>query len=846
MNSSVIAVGFWLPCGKGNFYFNSKDIELLTAIQNHSGDIGKIKNLYRADNKLQCSVFHRLFEVLPEGEFEKVVPIFSKSRKGDFKSNPEGVIYYSKNPDGIEIIKNQKSINKILFISNDQGFNLIIAHVTGSDPDEKEIKNTLTAFILEKIDKKSKILDGRTFKDNIENYLGILPFFQLNLILEGLFNDNYNPRNFFSSSGTLDATEKHPLKGFSRRIISQSIVLNSEETQSLQDFLDDPNIDRAGSFHDQIFDTSNQDDNVLLTIVTHFLRSISTDCLLTLKWHIESCRRALLDSMLSSVHKQDKLEQLESKDKDAEAIDMEHANEAQLRGYAMFIAAKFPLIMNVDRYIRRVCDEIKDMENDNELDLFLKDWCGLTSSIQDNISRLEEAISQSKVDNLLLEQQQIRAESETMAEIERVRERNTIEGDGENSAISLTNNHIAIMALLLAVFLVIKIRVDPSNANNYQELYIVVFQFLDNFIQLGRINSIVCIAVLSLILIFWSLFYRIRKIYIFVFISTAILAACVPSVQFLIHLLALFTGATTIFFLGKFFEEGGRKSNKKNINLRNNRQYYYEMDLRIQAPIKDEKVAILISDSFRPTPGILRDSYRAEYFQDNEAHHKIYFEAPIALSQDPSLPTTKRITKREEIIGIYSTISYLVKYKMDPKSSILPNDNAIDSEANLFKKIEKKWNFTVGSINGFPQALVLNLVLNLVRHPLLIKETKISYFLCLYNVQTIKFMLRFIDWQRTKMTAYITYDVIRQKRASTENTGDVTHFLNEFRFVGLTSKKLSNAQINEIKEMVKKEFINSLLEDTYQLKNIERLSIFHNKTSGSITNSKTSNQTTTP
>jgi hypothetical protein len=491
----VVALGFCLPCGRGNFYRDYDDEKLFT--QPGKKDlIDNCRNVIDEKEVIQSSLVNRFIRIFSKIDQVIIIPIMPSDRRKKFNSDPEGIVTSFSIDD--------KDIKKIVVVSNEKGFNILLALVSQTEEIEDRLISIITKKFCGTEDITISAMKENLKEDDINkrkpekyNYDGILPFFQLNQITEGLFNPDFDPRKFFDSS--LDKTKleeidkNYTLVKFLKKIISVPIIVDySKVTSFLKNEYDANNRENLSRdvtiMYDCIFTTGE----VTTEILRQFLKNISADCLLDLKWDIESCRRNLLNIMLNSIHKQDKLNQLESRDKDSKDSYMGGSNESQLRGYAMLISAKLPLILNVNRHVFTVYNSYSDLNIKEQIRSLFNDWNGLVEAINENISRLDRAIEQSRMDTLLLEQQQIRAEQETMAEIERVRERNGNNGsggDGGSSAIGLNNNHIAMMALLLAFIIFPKITIKNGSGDLVtEEIYIVFFKYL---FENGKIFSII-------------------------------------------------------------------------------------------------------------------------------------------------------------------------------------------------------------------------------------------------------------------------------------------------------------------------------------------------------------------
>src|SRR5262249_25958463 len=138
----------------------------------------------------------------------------------------------------------------------------------------------------------------------------------------------------------------------------------------------------------------------------------------TMKRRIERCRRALLSEMIEITHRRLPLLQVEPPDDVSDRI--EGVNEAQLRGYVMLFAAKTPLIANV---LLHLDDVFRESGLSEHADNAFRSWKLLEMAINRDVDRLEAAINQSSMDRQLFEEERIRSEQETIAELERLRSR---------------------------------------------------------------------------------------------------------------------------------------------------------------------------------------------------------------------------------------------------------------------------------------------------------------------------------------------------------------------------------------------------------------------------------------
>jgi hypothetical protein len=253
--------------------------------------------------------------------------------------------------------------------------------------------------------------NGEGREDGAEHYppLGILTFFQLNPLLEGLINETLLPAVFFEEYDFLKnwVREGAYSRGFrSLGAFVELLLVDADATDLLGQ----------------------------IETLDHFLAVTAREVLQKIKWSVESVRRGLLDEMMSVLHRQSSLNQLGLGSFERSPEQVGDANESQLRGYVMLVAAKLPLITNVHRYARsalsRLALELEDSaspfskglsHNYSDLAFQLSGWRDLLDALGENIQGLETAIEHAWMERLLYEQEQVRAEQEAMAEIERSR-----------------------------------------------------------------------------------------------------------------------------------------------------------------------------------------------------------------------------------------------------------------------------------------------------------------------------------------------------------------------------------------------------------------------------------------
>ena len=352
-------------------------------------------------------------------------------------------------------------------------------------------------------------------------------------------------------------------------------------------------------------------------LLRQFLRRTSTDTLHLLKWRIESCSRALLTIMIRIAHLRRSLIQVEvprsnHPDNPAQAryTIPAGANEGQLRGYVIMLAAKLPLIENVWHYLQNNLVKLEEIEPQGPAvrrSIFGLEhwWEALLKSIGDNIAGLEEAIEQTYMDQMLVETEKLRAEEETLAELERIRAQagHSLSPAG-NWTVNVIANLIAFFALLLTLALaapqLTKLLADLATSEG-----------------LGSIGTLIIILAVGVV---------------------AVLAGGI--IYLLVHRL--------LDSLLRSFAQ------HRQYRRHRDERYYYEMDLRLDLPITPKMALALFAGSFGDDlansqsttkgagsarrslrieqlqhHGLERNSYRVGRTAADEALHKIYLSAVL-------------------------------------------------------------------------------------------------------------------------------------------------------------------------------------------------------------------------
>ena len=422
-----VQVAFWLPVGRANFYSVSAD-DLLRRKGRKQHECMATEP---GTPHLQVTVMRRALEVAPFFGYDPVGTYDTARSDGDgdrpialtLTLHPEpGASKDNVTTHRVNEKLEQARAKEVRMRIDEDGFYCWSA----DGPDDVTSEELLAAlqhhvrelmggaFSLRRFDRNrlSNGVDALTrYKGTAENGagcpLGILSFFQLNILVEGLINETLFPAVFFEHYSFL---EQH-----------------GGDFQSI------------GTLVDMLTVTRQTPEPISrVTVLEHFLAVTAREVLQRLKWSLESVRRSLLDEMMGVLHRQSSLSQLHLGGVERTPEQSVNANESQLRGYIMLVAAKLPLILNVKRFCKAAATsalagvgspEAPDADQDDEtlvvarreLKTQLKQWAALLEAIEDNLTGLEKAIEHAWMERLLYEQEQMRAEEEAVAEMERSR-----------------------------------------------------------------------------------------------------------------------------------------------------------------------------------------------------------------------------------------------------------------------------------------------------------------------------------------------------------------------------------------------------------------------------------------
>ncbi len=696
----VTSMGFWLPCNESFFFHHDEDSDILDRKIRVDH---RLMPLGEEHNNLQASVFHRLMAVLYHKHYTHVYPlpdpvgVIAKKDKADpkaiiFAADPRGNGPPDANQTPLHWLNKggtpaTLTLRGITLIVNDSGYYLwVVVYESAYATDDAEeaineegrtARDHLQEHIFDSIGgdyfshysgsaedlpKVSSEAERRQTLTTYQNELrGMLTFYQINLILEGLYNSTLDPRVFFGSE--TEAEIERIKRGYS---LAQFINLIASPLKTEQflvpappplaappvpSFLGPNTVirgaqpatggataepaaasERAPSYTettliDAVLSLHTHDaaaiarastvpeqlmagllvNAVHRPIIQRFLSATSDKCLQTTKRRIERCRRALLSEMLEVTHRRQPLLQIEPPD-DQQGERIEGVDEDQLRGYVMLLAAKLPLITTVELHLEGIIEMHKlwSIHTGSPWD----SWRTVMKSISHDIDRLETALEQANMDRQLEEEEQIRAEQETLAELERLRSRTE---ETISPTFSLSINYFANILALIAVALTV-----ISTFKNFSFASpLSAFSSGDFWLNLG-----------------------------YILVYAAFLGIAYFAIQAVI--------TRVLQYVRRTYQQQSRSEDK----------FYYEFDLRLQAPITGDKADGLfnatfvggtdrtgrqyrIKDIFRnPT----RNTYRVQRTAKDAALHKVYIEADIFVKSALRRPWARRLNVRAILV----------------------------------------------------------------------------------------------------------------------------------------------------------------------------------------------------
>jgi hypothetical protein len=527
----TVSMGLWLPIERSNFFeANDFDRALLKGYNGNDqqrtdpmhgmrmADFPSTAPRGRLVKRLQASVYYRLATVLPRFGYVYMFPQFRRPRKRheDFLMAPHTAIITtawltegsSQLPSRLEPVSS--ALRCLCLIANSDGYYIWIAFYRSlltpaqsdgqpameNDADENELRKQIRHALKEHVvdvfggdyysHKSGRANTGATLPENdtasledgLEDYrdkdLGILSFFQINLILEGMNNYNFDPRYFFDDGRTTPEDmrlikEDYSLGNFIEPLTSITQLdphLESALVQDVSRLIQDPESLNAldglaifGRIQDCCLTVQSKSD-----VLRQFLRQTSTEALNLMKWRLENCSQALVAIMISIAHLRHPLDQVEvppaqfgTSGRQGKYYIPKKVNESQLHGYAILLAAKIPLLDDVWYYLDNALDGIRRQaigEGKKEIAQALSglenSWRALFRSISSGSAGLRHALEHAHMNAMLKETEDLRSEQETLSEITRIRERAGELSPTGSSTVSFISNVIALFAVAIS------------------------------------------------------------------------------------------------------------------------------------------------------------------------------------------------------------------------------------------------------------------------------------------------------------------------------------------------------------------------------------------------------------
>ncbi len=285
--------------------------------------------------------------------------------------------------------------------------------------------------------------------------LGILNFYQLHVMAEGLWNDSLLPLVYLERRDWvkeyLDSVEGYEFLRSMERVI-EAIATEADATTTLGK----------------------------ISIMHHFLTVTANTSLQKLRVALESVRRRLLDEMMGETHRQRRLVQLNLNHNVRERTPelAVAATENQIKGYATLVSAKLPLIMGVREVARLATEHLQWMVDSDHSPLHYEltnemirlrgqvlHWNSLLDELDNAVKSLQLTIEQAWMEELLYEQQQARADQEALAEIERSRQSRPNFGSPSRSAYQFAMLFFTAVAGIFAVTTVNFDQLRAASAN---------------------------------------------------------------------------------------------------------------------------------------------------------------------------------------------------------------------------------------------------------------------------------------------------------------------------------------------------------------------------------------------
>lgn len=413
------ATSVWLPCGRVNFAreghppHDSRNESISRALMG-----GRLAGLPpEVGQRLEDPLIVRLAYNALARRFDRcrlVVPRYRAGRHDH--SDPIAIVCAKPAPEGTD---NAGAHVSELLIATHDGFIVHACRAHDSAAAFAFSRRTLVDALWREVpgrgDDKSVPDAKQSLRQYADKLLGGLTWFQINLLLEGVFNPAFKPKVFFASHRAADPAHSGelPMSVYFQDVVADVASAPLEEALArIERAIVDEGADLEAS-------CTGVQDYVRADSIRAFCRGTLQHALQPLKWDIEQCRRYLLEDMLGLLHRHERPQQIEFIGDNP----FRDANEDQLRGYVLLLSAKLPLLLNVGRYLESAVGEAgRQREGGTAFDYY-HHWVALLGGIKDSLGSLEGAIAQAQRDRQLIEQERLRSEQEMLAEKQRVETR---------------------------------------------------------------------------------------------------------------------------------------------------------------------------------------------------------------------------------------------------------------------------------------------------------------------------------------------------------------------------------------------------------------------------------------
>jgi hypothetical protein len=455
---TTVTLSLWLPISRSNFYSPSSGHEWLESYQENGQTWWRSKRLddpeYAKTPLVLVHVLRRIIEVLPVSFGYN--PLAALAFRGDSESRRRpvhatmfldlsaGKGLNDASQQRANLALSRAGATSVRVAVNENGYYTFTA-TADETADPKLVREALSVHIqqvfggdyevhsvardrrddqgsasLKKYNGIEEVKGGDARDVRVGPPRGILSFYQLNILAEGIWNDQLMPAVYLEQHDLVQqflAERRRESSEFHRGMqgVIRSITTDVDATSTLGQIL----------------------------VLHHFLTVTAQTSLRKLGLALESVRRRLLDEMMGALHRHSRLAQLNLSTSRREWVPelAVGASETQLKGYSALVSAKLPLIVSIREAIRLAKENLDwQVESGTKesrwspedarthefeltrLDGQLQHWVSLLDDLNENVRSLERTIEHAWMDQVLYENQQTRSNQEAMAEIERSRQ----------------------------------------------------------------------------------------------------------------------------------------------------------------------------------------------------------------------------------------------------------------------------------------------------------------------------------------------------------------------------------------------------------------------------------------